>query len=501
VAASGPSTRVSTSSAVPTGGDKISSAKLKQRKKRKLLMIAVALIGVALALGWWPLSLLLVALFYVANEVLLADHVFYDPRTNYHYQLAGETVVPVWAKNTLRIEPQPSVADTLLLQITVRADIWGRLLDPWIELNDGVQTRRQYFERGVGGCRYINLTAFKDTLVKGKSLNFNTAHCALDVEQALIVSFVNEALLAKRVLVIAPHADDAEIAAFGLYSQASDCTIVTVTAGETDAEQFLPWMSAGETALQAARFKGEVRSLDAVAAAIWGGVAQERCIALGYGCMQLDTMRQQPDKAVPSPYSGLEDTRPYRRLNRLYLKSDVDGRTSWQNLLSDLVEVVAHCRPELIVTAHPLLDKHGDHTCATRAIWQVVQQAQNLDPVWLLYANHLDASQDYPFGPAHSELGLPPHIGDALAVDAVYSLSLDADAQRRKALSLDLMHDLKRPVRAKKWLRKRLQRMLLRRPLSPYGEDDFFRKAVRSSEVFLVAGQASMAAMMAKLKA
>ena len=77
MAASGSSASASMSSAGAAGGDKISSAKLRQRRKRKWVLVAVALIAVTLTLGWWPLSLVLVVLFYVANEVLLADHVFY----------------------------------------------------------------------------------------------------------------------------------------------------------------------------------------------------------------------------------------------------------------------------------------------------------------------------------------------------------------------------------------------------------------------------------------
>jgi LmbE family N-acetylglucosaminyl deacetylase len=39
-------------------------------------------------------------------------------------------------------------------------------------------------------------------------------------------------------MVIAPHADDAELAAYGLYSQADETWVVTLTAGEIEAEHY-----------------------------------------------------------------------------------------------------------------------------------------------------------------------------------------------------------------------------------------------------------------------
>jgi hypothetical protein len=57
----------------------------------------------------------------------------------------------------------------------------------------------------------------------------------------------------QRVMVIAPHADDAELAAYGLYSQADEAWIVTLTAGEIEAEHF---QQVGLNKVEAARLKG-----------------------------------------------------------------------------------------------------------------------------------------------------------------------------------------------------------------------------------------------------
>ncbi len=39
-------------------------------------------------------------------------------------------------------------------------------------------------------------------------------------------------------MMLAPHADDAELAAFGLYSRADNVSIVTLTQGEIEAEHY-----------------------------------------------------------------------------------------------------------------------------------------------------------------------------------------------------------------------------------------------------------------------
>lgn len=467
------------------------SARRKQRQKRSWLIVALLLLAGTLLSGHWLLALLLLLLFYLANELLWSDHIFYSPRCDYQYQLQGTQIPHLWRGSQLALLPDAIAGDTLLLQIPVTARLAGRWFDPFVEFGEGDLAVRQYLERGVDGSRYLNLSGMARQLAAGQSLSIRGHFCRIDGTASVLWSYDNSALAAESVLVVAPHADDAEIAAFGLYSQASDCSVVTVTAGETEVQQFTAWT---EDEQQASRFKGEVRGLDSAAAALWGGLRQEQCINLGYGCLQLQAMHDQPGEAVISPFSGLSDTRAYRRFNRGILPSDADSMTSWHNLVADLAFILEVQQPGVLVCPHPQLDTHSDHRYATLALWQAAQLLQQ-SPQWLLYANHLDASQDFPFGPANTECGLPPSVQRTVAVDGLYSMGLDADTRRRKALALDLMHDLKRPLKWKKWWRKRLQRVMLARPLNPYGEDDFFRKAVRQSELFIVADSSQMAAL------
>lgn len=56
--------------------------------------------------------------------------------------------------------------------------------------------------------------------------------------------------------------------------------------------------------------------------------------------------------------------------------------------------------------------------------------------------------------------------------------------QRDKAMALGMMHDLQPPAPFKRRVRRWLQRVLAGRSRSPYGENEFFRKAVRRHELF-----------------
>ena len=95
-----------------------------------------------------------------------------------------------------------------------------------------------------------------------------------------------------------------------------------------------------------------------------GWVPAERCVQLGYFCLQLPAMQANPGEVVPSREADLADIRPFRQFNRLRLASDTDGLSTWNNLLADLRELILLARPEVIVLPHPHFDPHPDHVRA-----------------------------------------------------------------------------------------------------------------------------------------
>jgi hypothetical protein len=78
---------------------------------------------------------------------------------------------------------------------------------------------------------------------------------------------------------------------------------------------------------------------------------------------------------------------------------------------------------------------------------------------------------------------LPPVFDPARTLHP-YCLSLAPTQQCDKAMALGMMHDLQPQAPFKRRLRRWLQRLLAGRRGSPYGENEFFRKAVRRHELF-----------------
>jgi hypothetical protein len=65
-------------------------------------------------------------------------------------------------------------------------------------------------------------------------------------------------------------------------------------------------------------------------------------------------------------------------------------------------------------------------------------------------------------------------------------LPMSLARQQDKAMALGMMHDLQPPMPFKRRLRRLIQRLLARRAVAVYGENEFFRKAVRRHELLWV---------------
>ena len=445
----------------------------RRHKRIALLAALLTLLLMGVLVAWWLPPLLLV-LGWIAHEAWFADHLFYAPSDDYCYDFPGDSLVlPARIEQgVLHMEGDCAGCDTLFLELRLRASWLGRWLDPYVQVGDD----RQDFERGVAGRRYLNLS--------GQSLDglrVCPRFCRIEGELRLH-GLRNPDYSQQALMIIAPHADDAELAAFGLYSRAAEVSIVTLTQGEIEAQ---PFQRLGLDAEQAARLKGRLRAWDSLAVPLWGGVAQDRCVQLGYYCLQLAAMAEQPDQAFASRESGEHDIRSVRGHNLLTLPGDADGQPSWRNLVADLAASLEHFRPEVVVTPHPELDPHSDHVAATEALLAAIQQSSWKPRILLLYANHLHDNDRWPMGPAGMGIALPPAI-EALPVDGLWSPSLRRAEQLDKAMALAMQHDLQGLLPLKKRLRRLIQRLLAGRAWPVTGEDEFFRKAVRRHELFWV---------------
>ena len=454
---------------------------LKRHRRNKRLGLLIGLL-VLLALGvfvqWW-LPLLLVPLLWVAHEAWFADHLFYSPAEDYQYGFPPDCQAhSVELVDGLLRLPSPlplGTEQTLVLQVQLKSSCLGRFIDPAVSLGgEDVQV----FERGVNGLRYLNLTGLAEPLMAGR-LRLRGRHCRLVGEAKLWVAPEAD-LRQRRVMVIAPHADDAELAAFGLYSQAQETWVVTLTAGEIEAEHY---QQMGLEKAEAARLKGRLRAWDSIAVPRWAGVSESRCVQLGYFCLQLPAMQAAPAEPMASREAGVADIRLFRQFNPLALPGDEDGAPTWNNLLADLRALLLRARPQVLVMPHPTLDPHPDHICAQAAVLEALQGLEWQPETLLCYANHLHDNDRWPMGDSGAGIALPPQL-QATQAWAPYSLVLDLGTQRDKAMALGMMHDLQPPAPFKRRLRRLLQRWLAGRRPSPYGENEFFRKAVRRHELF-----------------
>jgi LmbE family N-acetylglucosaminyl deacetylase len=455
----------------------------KQRTRLRALLVFVIVALIAL-LGYFLVAASLLLLFYIAHEVVWSDHNFYDPEQDYQYKLESGRLIEVeWnsAASQIKVEPYVNKSDTFLIEVIIESGTLGKVFDPFVEISFRQRTIKQYFERGAKGLRYINISQLMVGIEIERSITLEVklGYCKISQSSCRLFAFENPDFKRKKVMIIAPHADDAELTAYGLYSDCKDVMIVTITAGETESEPLLDVYDDIESASCA---KGRLRALDSVTAAVWGGINSGNVVSLGYFCQTLQEMAAKPQVAVRSKTANTGDTGAFRIFNTVRLQTDGDGKATWSNLISDLRELVAHFEPEVIVTPHPQLDPHADHIYATKAVLQSVRGIDTITD-FLFYANHLHYTDQYPFGPVHTPISLPPNFNELIQC-SFYSHPLDMARQRDKVFALEVMHDLKPQIDWKKKLRRWLQAGLVDRPMVKYGEDDYFRKMIRSNEIF-----------------
>lgn len=456
---------------------------LKQHRRNKRMAMLVIVLGLVL-LGFiaplWLLPLAIVVL-WIVHEAWFADHLFYAPQDDYQYRFP-EAIEPyelVIVDGRLKLNSNTELAleqSTLIAQVQLKSSWLGRWFDPGVLLGHDQQT----FERAAQGIRYLNLTGQAAALL-AEGLRIRGRFCTLANTVQLYV-FDQPSPVAENIMILAPHADDAELAAFGLYSSADKVSIVTLTQGEIEAEHY---QRLGLTAQQAAQLKGRLRSWDSMAIPLWGGVPQANCVQLGYYCMQLPVMAQQPDMAFGSKQSGETDIRSAREHNCIKLPADNNGAPTWTNLVADLAACLMHFKPSVVVMPHPEIDPHADHIATTQAFFQALQQSDWRPKRLFLYANHLHDNDRWPMGHANTGVALPPAMVE-LPADDLFSYVLSDAQQLDKAMALLMQHDLQPPQPFKKRLRRMIQQVLTGRRWPKTGDNEFLRKAVRKHEVFWV---------------
>ena len=376
-----------------------------------------------------------------------------------------------------------------LLELDVRASNLGHLLDPEVEIRGKGFHDVQTMERGVHGTRFLNVSRLLASgLSSGARVTLRGRRIAWRADSARL-HVCREALEpGERVLVIAPHPDDAEIAAYGLYADTA-ATVATLTAGDgSDRYSGRRGLSVPLTRTMVAR----MRVWDSLTVPALGGVTPEQCVNFAYPDGRLREMHADRARDFRNDGDSALDFAGLRRMNRSALARE-DAACTWDSLVEDLRHLLARTRPTVIAIPHPWLDPNSDHAFSTRAACEALRAVNLPDGRFYFYVNHNRRSELWPFGPAGTGVSMLPILGgDLVECEGFYSHALSEQRQQEKFLALEAMHDVRDlgapqplPILA------RFHRLKAEAGAAVQGlglpPTTFLRRAVRPDELFLTA--------------
>ena len=347
---------------------------------------------------------------------------------------------------------------------------------PAIVVTVGAHQTRHDLGARAHGLQWLNLSGLRAVLQPGEHVRLAAPAALVRGQTAELRLFDNQFDLSRRILVIAPHPDDAEIAAFGLYADRHS-TVITITAGNAGDANY-----ADVEPDQARQYelKGQLRAYDSVTVPWLGGVPPQRTANLGYFDAQLAAMYRAPAQVVHETYGSNTDVARYRIYNLSGFVAHAARSNTWQHLVEDLTAVLRQVRPDIIVMPDPRLDSHTDHEFTAVAVVQALA-GWGGSPQFLLYTNHADENL-YPYGPRGAPVSLPPPQR-RVELQKVYSLATPPAVQTRKLFALEAMHDLRLSPTEQSHCETDPARW---RPDYPRRADvDYFRRAPRANELFL----------------
>jgi LmbE family N-acetylglucosaminyl deacetylase len=403
----------------------------------------------------------------------------FPPRADYGYRLDSTAAVThgVELDENGFTWPPGARGDTAFLEVEL---LRARGNQPGIHASRGEVALDQVFEDGARGRRFLDLSPLLG--VEGAAadrVGLATDGVRLRPGPARLFVFDNppaNALDGLRVLVVAPHPDDAEIAAFGVYSS-TDADVVTVTSGDAGDQGFRTlYPEAGEHY----RVKGWIRTWDSITVPFFGGVAPGQARNLGYYDATLGRLWAERPKAVAPLLAVLDRPGFYRELNIDPVLRERPFGGTWPALVEDLRTELERVRPRVVVAPHPLLDRHRDHQFTTVALLEALASWDGECELWL-YTNHAIENESWPLGPRSAMTGLPPWSGGDLFFSRIYSHALSSEERRRKLVALETMHDL-RPFD----LRDGSTEEPSARERADALRYDYFRRGPRPNELFFV---------------
>lgn len=363
--------------------------------------------------------------------------------------------------------------DTVFLKLRIKPAA-RKLFLPYLEISTKAKQFKQYLERKNEGIRYFNLSALAGSISGGEKVFLKSNHLKWD-DQAELIFFNNEIKQDEKVLVISPHPDDAELAAFNFYKKHDSC-VVTITAGEGGKNYFHEFYP--ENKMQQSKLKAKLRIFDSRCIPFLGGASFDRTLNLGYFDDTLEEMYQNKMKSARSASAGVDDIRQFRSYDEKSWTLPVDGKASWSNLIHDLKNILEQFNPTIIVLPHPTLDKNKDHQFSSKAVVESLSTTHLKNIKFLFYVNHSVLTERYPYGPTQTPITLPPNFNHFKVQCGIFSYPVLRDDLILKTFALGAMHDLREIPFRKKWISRKYKHY--------YSFRDAYRKALRDNELFIV---------------
>ncbi|HCC30328.1 MAG TPA: hypothetical protein DEQ03_09795, partial [Marinilabiliales bacterium] len=372
------------------------------------------------------------ALFFPGKLVLSQE---YNKRSDYVYNFENtdaKIVSVTIVNNTLELPVFTENYQTAFLEVDIRATFGNWLSQPKVELNSNGVNACQYFEFGAKGLRYINLSEFIQK--KNSFIEFDFDRCHITNKKVRLILFKNPAIENKNLLVLAPHPDDAEIAAYGLYASNRNAFVATVTVGDAGKKMYDELYSNDTTHYLK---KAGLRLWNSITVPMLAGLEPQNMINLGYFDASLKQMYSDTSKTAKARYTGLDNINIYREQNISSFLDSVYAAPNWRSLVNDLKYIVEKEKPSVIVTPYPAIDVHPDHKLTTVALIQGLKELNYMDVELWLYTNHYVYDEMYPQGKVRSLVALPPVTSEeSVYFKRICSFTLSDNMQSDKALAL-----------------------------------------------------------------
>jgi len=410
----------------------------------------------------------------IYNYNVKADYLYNFDHSNVHVN-----ILPL-QENKVNINNYAYDGATNFIMLSIKATFIGKFIEPQIIVTSNDKTIIQTVERSCTGIRYVNISSLHIT--KGRDISIYGNHLSIDDQTIKIISFKNNEDISKsKILIIAPHPDDAEIAAYGLYNNRSSY-VITVTAGENGNPLYDEVYNDKKTQHITT---GKMRVWNSITIPLLGNIKSDHLINLGYFDGTLQSMYKR-EKPILSKSTGIKSINYFRKPTKTsFLTRKKLPEPSWESLVEDIKNIINNIQPDIIVTPYPAIDSHDDHKYTTIAVIESLLSIKFTKGSLFLYTNHLPQSEFFPFGSSGETLSIPPAF-EQIYFNSIYSYQLSANEQIEKNLALDAMNDLRPNI---KWntLNGNFHLLLgLIKNVVTGKNPSYFRRAIRSNELFFV---------------